>query len=171
MTLLTLLTTLYFQIDSNNVKALCQQYGAVHSAYPNMQAGTMLICYKSKDDAAKAHKALDSLLIGNTTLSVELVGESDVQRLMEVMGGAAAGAGGRGPGSIAGAGSLSSLWSQQADDLPAAGKHGGGGAGGSQWNGGGSSMWSTGGSSNSLWANPALDDHNSLLPGNLLGGQ
>lgn len=80
--------------------------------------------------------------LAQLSLHAEMVGEAEVQKMTEMLAAA-----------TSSSSSSSSVWSK---------------GGASNWNGGASSggLWGGSSSGSSLWGNP--DDHNSLLPGNLL---
>lgn len=112
----------------------------------------------------KAQKSLNSCVLGNTTIVADFVSDPDAARLLEQLNaqGGATGQQSQQP-------SLSRTISE------AGGQFASGKVDSSQWNGA-SSMWSSGGSGSgvgrSLWGGtPGLDEHHSLLPGDLLGGQ
>ena len=169
----------------NTLKTLCMQHGPLQAFHVFQSLGQGIVCYRSKDEAAKAQKALNTCSLGTTTIVAEFCVEADVQRLIEQ--------GQSGQQQPAVNTSVSSLWPnppssttspatsqgppQRSTSFSSAGSKLEAGSPGSQWNGAssvGGGMWSsgTGSSSSSLWAH-ALDEppQNPLLPGDLLGGQ
>ena len=114
----------------------------------------------------KAQRSLNTCQLGHTTIIAEFVGEQEACQLLRHMTGPMVDAMNRNTSSSAS--SLASLWStgQQAGMVSEA-KLGVVGQQQAQWNGGamGNSAWSMSG----LWSGE--DNHNPLLPGDLLGGQ
>ncbi len=130
----------------------------------NLGYGQAIVRYGAKEEAVKAQKSLNSCVLGNTTIVADFVSDPDAARLLEQLNaqGGATGQQSQQP-------SLSRTISE------AGGQFASGKVDSSQWNGA-SSMWSSGGSGSgvgrSLWGGtPGLDEHHSLLPGDLLGGQ
>lgn len=136
---------------------MCQQHGPLQAFYLNLGYGQAIVRYSGKGDAGKAQQALDSCVLGNTTIVAELVSDANAARLLEQLN-AQGGSGGNS--------SLMRTTSEIGEKET------------SQWNGA-SAVWSSGGigsgggvGASSLWdGTPGLDEHNSLLPGDLLGGQ
>lgn len=47
-----------FQIDGSTLKTLCMQHGPLITFHLNLPHGNAVVCYSSKDEAAKAQKSL-----------------------------------------------------------------------------------------------------------------
>ena len=143
------------------------QHGPLHTFQANQSIA--LVEYASKEEAFKAQKALNGCVLGNTTIIAEFMKNDPPppppQQQQQSSG--------------------SSMWPQQAQQMPMAGQHGppmsyrGAGSGmkhdvgTAHWNGanmsggfhgGGGGMWSSGPASNNLWG-PGL------LQGDLLGSE
>ena len=150
-----------FQIDGSTLRTLCQQHGPLQGFYLNLGYGQAVVRYGAKDEAAKAQMSLNSCVFGNTTIVAEFASDADAARLLEQLNAQ---------------GSSSSSVQQQPSLMRTTSEAGGKDS--SQWNGA-STVWSSGSigsgggvGASSLWdGTPGLDEHNSLLAGNLLSGQ
>ncbi|KAM6897694.1 trinucleotide repeat-containing gene 6B protein [Xenentodon cancila] len=100
------LSNLTPQIDGSTLKTICMQHGPLLTFHLGLTQGSALICYNSKQEAAKAQSALHMCVLGNTTILAEFVSEEDVARYIahSQAGGAGSGAtaaGSAGPGPTA----------------------------------------------------------------------
>lgn len=171
LVLFIFLFILLFQIDGSTLKTLCQQHGPLQFFYLSLNHGQALVRYSSKDEAVKAQKALNTCVLGNTTILAEFVSEREANHLVEQSSTTSA------------APPSTSQWSQssQSDYRPPPPPQPGvpphySSRNENHWNmpasvqfGGfpGNTMWN-----NSLWGGVAMDDHGSApLLGNILGGE
>lgn len=162
--------TLYFQIDGSTLRTLCQQHGPLQAFYLNLGYGQAVVRYGTKDEAAKAQQSLNSCVLGNTTIIADFVSDTDTARLLEQL---------NAQGSASSSSSQSGLMRSASEASESLVSSAGSKESANQWNGA-STVWSSGGGigsgggvgASSLWdGTPGLDEHNSLLPGDLLGGQ
>ncbi|XP_053565621.1 trinucleotide repeat-containing gene 6C protein [Bombina bombina] len=165
------------QIDGSTLRTLCLQHGPLITFHLNLTQGNAVVRYSSKEEATKAQKSLHMCVLGNTTILAEFAGEEEVNRFL-AQGQALP--------------PTSSWQSNTGNSQPRIG--GGGGShtlvrnDTAHWNspclstkGGNDLLW--GGVpqySSSLWGPPGTDDAriirsptplNTLLPGDLLGGE
>ena len=143
------------------------QHGPLQTFHLNQHAGLALVRYSSKEEAAKAQKALTSCTLNNSTIMAEFIPESEVSRWAE-QSQTAGSSGAASPGSTATPGSASSAWSSGNPPRSAPFNKT---MEGNAWNGPNTNnVW---GGSSSLWSMP-LDERGggggALLPGGLLGG-
>ncbi|KAK6170119.1 hypothetical protein SNE40_018591 [Patella caerulea] len=75
-----ILKNISHQIDSSTLKTLCQQHGPLSCFVPLQQLGSALVCYSSKEEAAKAQRALNQCVLGGTTIFAEFITEEDASR-------------------------------------------------------------------------------------------
>ena len=66
------------QIDGATLKTLCSQHGPLLNFFVNQNNGQALVQYASRLEGQKAHKSLNSCVLGNTTIMTEFVDESEV---------------------------------------------------------------------------------------------
>ncbi|KAJ8263945.1 hypothetical protein GJAV_G00143390 [Gymnothorax javanicus] len=141
------LSNLTPQIDGSTLRTICMQHGPLLTFHLGLTQGSALICYSSRQEAAKAQSALHMCVLGNTTILAEFVSEEEVARYFAHSqaggsgsgggAGAAPGAGGgQGPsgtgavGAGGGAGGSGSTPGGERERAVAAGGAPGGGAGG-----------------------------------------
>ncbi|XP_028990771.1 trinucleotide repeat-containing gene 6B protein isoform X2 [Betta splendens] len=72
------LSNLTPQIDGSTLRTICMQHGPLLTYHLGLTQGTALICYNSKQEAAKAQSALHMCVLGNTTILAEFISEEDV---------------------------------------------------------------------------------------------
>ncbi|XP_022092498.1 trinucleotide repeat-containing gene 6C protein-like isoform X2 [Acanthaster planci] len=159
------------QIDGSTLRLLCLQHGPLEHFHMNLSQGTAIIAYKTRDEAFKAQRSLNTCVLSNTTIIADFATSADIARSRDrsqsQSGGSKFSAGSGNPG-----GSLSGISSFGIKEESRAGGSGG------QWNGVGTpSLWSTNTSTTSTpWSGgetetPATGVASSLsfLPGDLLG--
>lgn len=66
------------QIDGATLKTLCSQHGPLLNFFVNQNNGQALVQYATRLEGQKAHKSLNSCVLGNTTIMTEFVDESEV---------------------------------------------------------------------------------------------
>jgi trinucleotide repeat-containing gene 6 protein len=159
-----LLKNLTPQIDGSTLKTLCIQHGPLLNFQLYQSHGVALVRYTSREEAAKAQNALNNCVLGNTTILAETAGEQDVHNLTQGSGNAGGPAnnsqppphstsGGFSSGGSNGRSTNENPWGVLRDSSP---------------------LWSS-----SPWGSTGLDGPdratpsslNSLLPGDLLGGE
>ncbi|XP_070580602.1 LOW QUALITY PROTEIN: trinucleotide repeat-containing gene 6C protein-like [Ptychodera flava] len=59
------------QIDGSTLQTLCKQHGPLHTFHLNLNQGQAWIQYGTREEAAKAQKALHMCVLGNTTIMAE----------------------------------------------------------------------------------------------------
>ncbi|TRY90733.1 hypothetical protein DNTS_004504 [Danionella cerebrum] len=137
------------QIDGSTLRTLCMQHGPLITFHLNLPHGNAVVCYSSKEEAAKAQKSLHMCVLGNTTILAEFASEEEINRFFaqgqsmttspswQTLGGSSQSR----IGSIEGSHSFPS----RSDP--------------NQWNGSGdlhsSSLWGVPNYSTSLWGNPS----------------
>ncbi|XP_061837613.1 trinucleotide repeat-containing gene 6A protein-like isoform X2 [Nerophis lumbriciformis] len=133
------------QIDGSTLRTLCMQHGPLITFHLNLPHGNAVVCYSSKDEAAKAQKSLHMCVLGNTTILAKFASEEEINRFFaQGQSLATPSSGWQAIGS-----SHSRL--DQSHPFPSRA------AEPSQWNSGelhGSSLWGGPNYSNSLWGNP-----------------
>ncbi|CAG7822859.1 unnamed protein product [Allacma fusca] len=157
-----LLRNLTPQIDGSTLKTLCLQHGPLQNFHLYLSHGVALVRYASREEAAKAQNALNNCVLGNTTILAETAGEGDVHNLIQGLNGSAAVNNSQPTSNNAGISSGNNNSRQSSNDNP--------------WNvlRDNSPLWSS-----SPWGTAGLDapdratpsSLNSLLPGDLLGGE
>ncbi|XP_054891166.1 trinucleotide repeat-containing gene 6A protein-like isoform X2 [Poeciliopsis prolifica] len=68
------------QIDGSTLRTLCMQHGPLITFHLNLPHGNAVVCYSSKDEAAKAQKSLHMCVLGNTTILAEFASEEEISR-------------------------------------------------------------------------------------------
>ncbi|KAM8824943.1 LOW QUALITY PROTEIN: trinucleotide repeat-containing gene 6A protein-like [Synchiropus picturatus] len=68
------------QIDGSTLRTLCMQHGPLITFHLNLPHGNAVVCYNSKDEAAKAQKSLHMCVLGNTTILAEFASEEEINR-------------------------------------------------------------------------------------------
>ncbi|KAF7220840.1 trinucleotide repeat-containing gene 6A protein isoform X1 [Nothobranchius furzeri] len=68
------------QIDGSTLRTLCMQHGPLITFHLNLPHGNAVVCYSSKDEAAKAQKSLHMCVLGNTTILAEFASEEEINR-------------------------------------------------------------------------------------------
>ncbi|XP_032896760.1 trinucleotide repeat-containing gene 6A protein isoform X3 [Amblyraja radiata] len=68
------------QIDGSTLRTLCMQHGPLITFHLNLPHGNALVCYSSKEEAAKAQKSLHMCVLGNTTILAEFASEDEINR-------------------------------------------------------------------------------------------
>lgn len=68
------------QIDGSTLKTLCMQHGPLDTFHLNLPHGNAVVCYRSKEEAAKAQKSLHMCVLGNTTILAEFASEEEINR-------------------------------------------------------------------------------------------
>ncbi|XP_041362960.1 trinucleotide repeat-containing gene 6C protein-like isoform X2 [Gigantopelta aegis] len=71
------------QIDGSLLRTLCVQHGPLQKFHLDLGHSQAVVCYCTKEEASKAQKALNTCVLGNTTILAEFVPESDAIRFME----------------------------------------------------------------------------------------
>eukprot|EP00058_Branchiostoma_floridae_P005717 XP_002591205.1 hypothetical protein BRAFLDRAFT_131100 [Branchiostoma floridae] len=71
------------QIDGSTLRTLCMQHGPLLTFHLNLSQGCALVCYMSKEEAAKAQKSLHTCVLGNTTILADFISEDEARRLFE----------------------------------------------------------------------------------------
>ncbi|XP_077869661.1 trinucleotide repeat-containing gene 6C protein-like, partial [Saccoglossus kowalevskii] len=133
------------QIDGSTLQTLCKQHGPLHTFHLNLSQGQALIQYGTRDEAAKAQKALHMCVLGNTTIMAEF-SSSEMTRMLErnnqssgwpqsMSGNKFSGTGGSSTNTGTNAGSSGTSSSSSSSS-------GGGGGGGGSGGSGGMSHWS-----------------------------
>lgn len=56
------------------------QHGPLITFHLNLPHGNAVVCYSSKDEAAKAQKSLHMCVLGNTTILAEFASEEEINR-------------------------------------------------------------------------------------------
>lgn len=153
-----LLRNLTPQIDGSTLRTLCLQHGPLQNFQLFLNHGIALVKYSTREEAPKAQNALNSCVLGNTTILAETASETDVHNLIQGLSGAANpqtsnSTGGYSSGNSGNKTGADNPWGVLRDNSPL-------------W---GSSPW---GSSNMDAPDRATPSSlNSLLPGDLLGGE
>ncbi|XP_077412406.1 trinucleotide repeat-containing gene 6A protein-like isoform X1 [Vanacampus margaritifer] len=68
------------QIDGSTLRTLCMQHGPLITFHLNLPHGNAVVCYSSKDEAAKAQKSLHMCVLGNTTILAKFASEEEISR-------------------------------------------------------------------------------------------
>ncbi|MBN3306872.1 TNR6A protein, partial [Amia calva] len=68
------------QIDGSTLRTLCMQHGPLITFHLNLPHGNAVVCYSSKEEAAKAQKSLHMCVLGNTTILAEFASEEEISR-------------------------------------------------------------------------------------------
>ncbi|XP_062875085.1 trinucleotide repeat-containing gene 6A protein-like isoform X2 [Trichomycterus rosablanca] len=68
------------QIDGSTLRTLCMQHGPLITFHLSLPHGTALVCYNSRDEAAKAQKSLHMCVLGNTTILADFASEDEINR-------------------------------------------------------------------------------------------
>ncbi|XP_067332253.1 trinucleotide repeat-containing gene 6A protein-like isoform X1 [Channa argus] len=68
------------QIDGSTLRTLCMQHGPLITFHLNLPHGNAVVCYSTKDEAAKAQKSLHMCVLGNTTILAEIASEEEINR-------------------------------------------------------------------------------------------
>uniref|UniRef100_A0A667WA86 Trinucleotide repeat containing adaptor 6A n=1 Tax=Myripristis murdjan TaxID=586833 RepID=A0A667WA86_9TELE len=68
------------QIDGSTLRTLCMQHGPLITFHLNLPHGNAVVCYSTKDEAAKAQKSLHMCVLGNTTILAEFASEEEINR-------------------------------------------------------------------------------------------
>lgn len=68
------------QIDGSTLRTLCMQHGPLITFHLNLPHGNAVVCYSSKDEAAKAQKSLHMCVLGNTTILADFASEEEINR-------------------------------------------------------------------------------------------
>ncbi|XP_077590011.1 trinucleotide repeat-containing gene 6A protein-like isoform X2 [Stigmatopora nigra] len=134
------------QIDGSTLRTLCMQHGPLNTFHLNLPHGNAVVCYSSKDEAAKAQKSLHMCVLGNTTILAKFASEEEINRFF------AQGQSLATPSSAWQAMGSSQSRMDQSHSFPSSRA-----AEAGQWNGGdlhGSSLWGGPNYSSSLWGNP-----------------
>ncbi|XP_067671153.1 trinucleotide repeat-containing gene 6C protein-like isoform X2 [Haliotis asinina] len=174
------------QIDGSTLRTLCQQHGPLRLFHLNLSQGQAVVCYNSKDEAIKAQKALNTCVLGNTTILAEFLSDqecahfldqhsnssnnpsqwsqgqqvSNFQPMQQAPPGQPAAQRSTQPSSAANPGYYRSESTTPWSAMPSRGGMGGGQPGHGN-------MWSS-----SLWGGGAVEDHNSNpFLSNILGGE
>ncbi|CAM1318662.1 Uncharacterised protein g6992 [Pycnogonum litorale] len=71
------------QIDGSTLKTLCLQHGPLQLFHLNLTHGIALVCYSTREEAAKAQNALNNCVLGNTTILADFPSESEVQSFVQ----------------------------------------------------------------------------------------
>ncbi|XP_051571900.1 trinucleotide repeat-containing gene 6A protein-like isoform X2 [Myxocyprinus asiaticus] len=66
------------QIDGSTLRTLCMQHGPLITFHLNLPHGNAVVCYSSKEEAAKAQKSLHMCVLGNTTILAEFASEEEI---------------------------------------------------------------------------------------------
>lgn len=66
------------QTDGAILKTLCSQHGPLLNFFVNQSNGQALVQYATRQEGMKAHRSLNSCVLGNTTILTEFVDESEV---------------------------------------------------------------------------------------------
>ncbi|XP_065162947.1 protein Gawky isoform X3 [Atheta coriaria] len=161
-----LLRNLTAQIDGSTLRTLCMQHGPLSTFQLHLHQGFALAKYQTNEEAAKAQSALNSCVLGNTTIVAENPTDWEATSLLHPVVSNQGGSG----GGWRGAGKQPPPQSQQQQQPPPQQSH--------------TDMWGTGWSntqSGSLWPSTPLDSAEqsrgtpsnlqSYLPGDLLGGE
>lgn len=74
------LKNLTTQMDGSTLRTLCMQHGPLITFHLNLPHGNAVVCYSSKDEAAKAQKSLHMCVLGNTTILAEFASEEEINR-------------------------------------------------------------------------------------------
>ncbi|XP_061701673.1 trinucleotide repeat-containing gene 6A protein-like isoform X2 [Syngnathoides biaculeatus] len=130
------------QIDGCTLRTLCMQHGPLITFHLNLRHGNAVVCYNSKDEAAKAQKSLHMCLLGNTTIVAKFANEEEINRFF---------AQGQASSGWQAIGSSQSRMDQSHPFPSRAAEP-------SQWNSGdlhGSSLWGGANYSGSLWGSPS----------------
>ncbi|XP_038841676.1 trinucleotide repeat-containing gene 6A protein-like [Oncorhynchus tshawytscha] len=67
-------------MDGSTLRTLCMQHGPLITFHLNLPHGNAVVCYSSKDEAAKAQKSLHMCVLGNTTILAEFASEEEINR-------------------------------------------------------------------------------------------
>ncbi|XP_038064720.1 trinucleotide repeat-containing gene 6C protein-like isoform X2 [Patiria miniata] len=169
------------QIDGSTLRLLCHQHGPLEHFHMNLSQGTAIIAYKTRDEAVKAQRSLNTCVLSNTTIIADFATSADIARSRDRSQSQSGGSGkfsstGSSSGSNPGS-SLSGIPSFGIkEEAPSGGSSG---SSGGQWNGAGTqSLWSTNTSATSTpWsggetettAGAGVPSSLSFLPGDLLG--
>ena len=145
------------QIDHATLKTLCGQHGPLKDFVFHPGSGQALVRYNTREEAAKAQKALNGCTLHNNTMLAEFVPEADAERVVEQLPSLSRVA-------TSSYNNSPSVWAQ---GLPASSYRPQKET--AQWNGTtsafGSSMWG------GPWSTPALDENPPFLGSDLLGSQ
>ncbi|KAG9331134.1 hypothetical protein JZ751_019954 [Albula glossodonta] len=68
------------QIDGSTLRTLCMQHGPLITFHLNLPHGNAVVCYSSREEAAKAQKSLHMCVLGNTTILAEFASEEEISR-------------------------------------------------------------------------------------------
>ncbi|XP_042196955.1 trinucleotide repeat-containing gene 6A protein isoform X3 [Callorhinchus milii] len=166
------------QIDGSTLRTLCMQHGPLITFHLNLPHGNALVCYSSKEEAAKAQKSLHMCVLGNTTILAEFASEDEINRffaqgqsLTPSPGWQSLGSGQSRMGSMDSSHPFSNR-----NDLSHWNSAGLAGGGGELH---GTSLWGTPNYSTSLWGSPSISETrgigspspiNAFLPVDHLGG-
>lgn len=131
------------QIDGSTLRTLCMQHGPLITFHLNLPHGTALVCYSSKEEAAKAQKSLHMCVLGNTTILADFASEEEINRFF---------AQGQSMGVATGWQTLAPTSSRLPTDPFS------GGAGGGAELHSSSALWGGPGYSGSLWGSAACSD-------------
>jgi trinucleotide repeat-containing gene 6 protein len=82
-----LLKNLTAQIDGSTLKTLCMQHGPLKHFHLYLNHSLALVNYNSGREAAKAQKALNNCLLGNTTIMATSASDSEVGSILQSLGG------------------------------------------------------------------------------------
>ncbi|KAK2711366.1 protein Gawky-like isoform X2 [Artemia franciscana] len=155
-----LLRNLTPQIDGSTLKTLCLQHGPLQNFHLYLNHGIALVRYSSGDEAAKAQCALNSCVLGNTTILAEVPSETDVHAWLSQLGG--------------GSSNNQSQWQGMRGSTPTSKQTNDG------WGVWANSSGVASASGSSVWSAPSLEREgnsgmnaslNAFLPGDLLGGE
>ncbi|ODN04635.1 Protein Gawky, partial [Orchesella cincta] len=149
-----LLRNLTPQIDGSTLKTLCCQHGPLQKFHLYTSHGVALVRYSSSEEAGKAQRALNNCLLGNTTILAETAGD-DVHNIIQGFNSAVnqPSSAPTNSGFSSGNNSNDNPWGVIRDNSPL-------------WS---SNPWGSSGLDGPDRATPS--SLNSLLPGDLLGGE
>ncbi|XP_022254173.1 protein Gawky-like isoform X3 [Limulus polyphemus] len=169
------------QIDGSTLKTLCMQHGPLQLFHLLLNHGISLVCYSTREEAAKAQSALNNCVLGNTTILADIPSEAEVQQYLQL-----ASSNGMVWASSQPSGNSNTAtpgFRNSSNSYPFSGH----GNGASSWlesnawhNPNSSQLWAFPGSGGSLWGtSPFMTDRdqntrslmNSFLPGDLLGSE
>lgn len=74
---------LFCQIDGSTLKTLCLQHGPLQLFHLNLNHGIALVCYSSREEAAKAQNALNNCVLGNTTILADFPTDGELQSMVQ----------------------------------------------------------------------------------------
>jgi trinucleotide repeat-containing gene 6 protein len=159
-----LLKNLTPQIDGSTLKTLCIQHGPLKAFHLFLNSSIALVMYATGREAAKAQKALNNCLLGNTTIHANFTSEAEASNIMQQLGGGQQASRGATPSSSSNAvnsmqmpksGSSNDMWGNSM--VP------------TSIFSGGSSVWGPSGSSNDDAHRNTTPQLQPYLPGDLLG--